>query len=132
MGSVAALVHWGVVVALVAWSGWHPAWANVLGWFVAFHVSFLGHHRLTFHGHGASTLRAAARFLGISATAFVLNEGAYVLLLRWTSLRYELALAVVLAGVAVMTYAWSRHWAFPASTDRPLEQPLATGRRRDQ
>lgn len=126
VGSLAAVVHWFVVVALVTRSGWHPALANVLGWFVAFHVSFAGHHRLTFSGHGASTLSAAARFLAISASAFLLNEVVYVLLLWWTPLPYQLALAIVLVGGAVMTYAWSRHWAFPASTDRPLGQPPAT------
>lgn len=126
VGTLAAVVHWLMVVALVTWFGWHPALSNVFGWLLAFNISFAGHHRLTFRGHGASATSAGVRFLCISASAFALNEMAYVLLLSWTPLHYDLALAIVLAAVAVITYALSRHWAFPASTEPRSRQPPAT------
>lgn len=119
VGSLAAVLHWLVVVGLVRLLGAHPLAANVAGWLSAFGVSFGGHHRLTFRGHGAAAHAAAARFLAVSATAFALNEAAYAVLLRWTSWRYDVVLAAVLVGVAVMTYLLGRHWAFVGNPGPP-------------
>jgi putative flippase GtrA len=86
--------------------------ANVLGWLVALTVSFVGHDRLTFRGHGAARGAAAARFFVVSAAGFALNESAYAVLLEWTTHRYDLLLAIVLLAVAALTYLLSRRWAF--------------------
>lgn len=112
VGCAAAAVHWGVVVWLVQHWGWRPLVANVFGWLVAFTVSFAGHHRLTFRDHAAPLGRSAARFFLVSAGGFSINEAVYALLLHWSGLRYDLALAAVLVAVAVLTYLASRHWAF--------------------
>lgn len=100
------------MVWLVSHWAWHPLVANVPGWFVAFGVSFAGHHLLTFRGHGAGAGAAAARFLMVSAGGFAVNESAYALLLEWTGQRYDLLLAVVLLAVATLTYLLGRHWVF--------------------
>jgi putative flippase GtrA len=112
VGCAAAAVHWTGVVWLVSQWGLQPALANVPAWLMAFVVSFVGHHRWTFGDRGAAMGQAAARFLLVSATGFAINEGAYVALLHWSSLRYDLVLAGVLVAVAVLTYLASRHWAF--------------------
>ena len=112
VGCAAAAVHWCVATSLVALAGWPPLRANVAGWLVALGVSFTGHHRLSFRGHGSSIGRAGLRFFMISAGGFLVNESAYALLLRWTSARYDVLLAMVLVGVAGATYLLSRHWAF--------------------
>lgn len=101
-----------VVVALVSGWGWRPLVANILGWLVAFTVSFAGHHRLTFGRHGASIWSSAARFFVVSAGGFGINEASYALLLGWSAQRYDLILAVVLIAVAAVTYLLGRHWAF--------------------
>lgn len=105
-------MHWAVVVTLVGDWGWRPLVANVIGWLVAFTVSFVGHHRLTFSGHGASIRSSAARFFVVSAGGFTVNEVSYALLLKWSNQRYDLILAVVLVAVAGVTYLLGRHWAF--------------------
>ena len=112
VGCVAAAVHWSVVVGLVSGLHWRPLVANVVGWLVAFVVSFSGHHRLSFHGHGVQWHVAARRFFVVSAAGFAINECAYAALLGWTGLHYDLLLAVVLVAVAVLTYLLGRHWAF--------------------
>lgn len=112
VGCAAAAVHWSVATALVALGGWAPLLANVVGWLVALGVSFTGHHRLSFRGHGNSVGRAGLRFFSISAGGFLINETLYALLLHWTSARYDVLLAGVLIGVAGATYLLSRHWAF--------------------
>jgi putative flippase GtrA len=112
VGCTAAMVHWGVVVLLVEHAGWRPLLANVIGWLVAFTVSFSGHHRWTFRDHGAPVRRSALRFFLVSAAGFSINEFSYAILLQWSGMRYDLVLAVVLVAVAVLTYLLSRHWAF--------------------
>ncbi|HEY9108261.1 MAG TPA: GtrA family protein, partial [Roseateles sp.] len=106
VGCAAAAVHWVTVVALVGHAGWRPLTANVVGWLAAVGVSFLGHHLRTFRGHGGRLLHALPRFLLLSASGFAINESVYALLLRGGH-RYDLVLAVVLVGVAGITYRLS-------------------------
>ena len=112
VGGLAALTHWAVAVLCVEQLGLTPLVANVFGWLVAFNVSLFGHYHLTFKHQHAPFKQAAIRFFGVSLLAFSLNELAYAAVLRFTSLPYQLALALVLLGVAVMTFVLSRFWAF--------------------
>ena len=112
VGCAAALVHLGVVILLVSGRGLAPLVANVAGWLVAFMVSFSGHWLLTFRSLQAPLWRAARRFFGISMAGFGANELAYAALLNWTGLRYDVLLAAILLGIAVMTYLLSSRWAF--------------------
>jgi putative flippase GtrA len=112
VGTAAAAIHLAVVVTLVRWGGWRPPGANVVGWLVAFLCSFLGHYYTTFRGAQAPVAQAARRFFAVSALGFAANQGAYVLLLELSGMRYDIALALVLVAVACMTYLLGRHWAF--------------------
>ena len=111
VGCTAAAVHWAVVVALVD-GGMRPLLANPIGWFVAFWLSWAGHHWLTFAHAQASAWRSLPRFALVSFAGFAVNEAAYAVLLHRTGLGYALALAIVLALVAVLTWIASRRWAF--------------------
>ncbi|MEY2891390.1 MAG: hypothetical protein RJA98_1298 [Pseudomonadota bacterium] len=112
VGCAAAAVHWLTVVGLVSGAGWRPLWANGVGWLIAFHVSFAGHHRYTFGDRQASVTQSGPRFFALSAGGFAINEAAYAALLHLGVQRYELALLAVLVGVAVLTYLLGRGWAF--------------------
>lgn len=111
VGCAAAATHWLLVVLLVR-HGLAPLAANPLGWFGAFWVSWGGHRRLTFGAVDAPLRQALPRFFVVSLAGFVANEAAYAVLLAGTGLRYDLALGLVLVGVAVATWLLSRHWAF--------------------
>lgn len=115
VGCTAAAVHFGVVVALVEGAALPPLVANVAGWLVAFIVSFCGQWLLTFRGSGAPWRQALGRFFLVSLLGFAANESAYAVLLHFSALPYELLLALVLVGVAVMTYLLSARWAFRGS-----------------
>lgn len=115
IGSAAAATHFAVVWAAVAFGGLVPLLANVIGWAVAFAVSFAGHHVWTFADQQAPVMQSARRFMFVSAAGFVINEAAYALLLHSSALDYRSALVIVLLGVAVMTYLLSRFWAFKAA-----------------
>lgn len=110
VGVGAMLVHWLVVVAIVP-LGIKELIANVIGFAVAFNVSYFGHHYWTF-GSSADTQTTFKRFLVVAITSFIVNECLFSLLLRFTSLDYRLALAIVLIAVAGLTFVLSRLWAF--------------------
>ena len=116
VGCGAAATHWIVAVLCVEGLSLPPLLANVVGWLVAFNVSLFGHYHLTFKHQRAPWKQAAIRFFGVASLAFALNELAYAFLLRTTTLRYDVALAVVLVAVAVLTFILSRFWAFRQST----------------
>jgi putative flippase GtrA len=112
VGCAAAATHFAVVVFLVSQWGVPPLAANVLGWLIAFVVSFTGHWRLTFRAQQAPLLQSVRRFFGISLAAFALNETAYAVMLHWTNMRYDVVLFLILVAVAVITYLLSSRWAF--------------------
>jgi putative flippase GtrA len=118
VGAAAAATHLAVVMVLVEGTGLSPLWANVGGWAVAFIVSFSGHYRLTFSGSGAHLGAAARRFGLISFAGFLANQAAYAVALRFSRLNYALLLAAVLIGVAVLTFVFSRWWAFARTAPR--------------
>lgn len=115
VGCAAAATHWVVAVACVAVAGLAPLLGNVIGWLVAFGVSFTGHYRLTFRHQHAPLARAAIRFFMVSALGFGINEISYAILLHTTHIRYDILLALVLVGIAGMTFILGRYWAFRRS-----------------
>ena len=112
IGCAAAAVHLAVVRLLVGAQLLAPLTANVVGWLVAFGVSFVGHLRWTFAQQRAPLRHALPRFFALSALGFAVNELAYVVALRFIPWRYDVLLAGVLAGVAVGTFVLSKLWAF--------------------
>ena len=114
VGATAALVHWVVVVLLVSGGYLTPLVANLFGWLVAFGVSFTGHYQLTFRHQRTGVTQAIRRFFLLSAFGFAINEATYALLLKQTLLPYEFLLALILVGVAALTFIFSRFWAFSA------------------
>ncbi|QEW08093.1 GtrA family protein [Nitrincola iocasae] len=111
VGVTALIVHW-LVVRLLVPLGLVPLLANVFGFVVAFNVSYFGHRKLTFKAEELSHSRTLPRFATVALSSFAVNEILYALLLTFTPLRYDLALLIVLGVVAVMTYLFSRFWAF--------------------
>jgi putative flippase GtrA len=116
VGCAAAATHWLVVVATVNWLGLAPLLANVIGWLIAFVVSFAGHYQLTFRQQHAPLFKAARRFFAVSALGFGVNELAYAWLLQATPLRYDVLLAIILIGMAFITFILGRFWAFRHKT----------------
>jgi putative flippase GtrA len=115
VGGAATAVHFGTVLLLVHALALPPLGANLLAWWVAFAVSYGGHRRLTYRAQAAPLGRSVRRFAAVSLAGLAVNESAYALLLHFTALRFDVALAFVLAAVAVVTYWVGRHWAFAGS-----------------
>lgn len=117
VGSAAAAVHWLVACAALRGLGWSPQAANLLGFALAFGVSYAGHRRYSFRS-AASHRTALPRFAAVALAAFAANGLLYEVLLR-SGWRPELALALVLLAVAGGTYAAGRLWAFRVAHPAP-------------
>lgn len=131
VGTGAAAVHFGVVVALASLWHWEPLLANPAGWAVAFVASYGGHRLLTFGDVNAPWAQSMRRFFIVSALGFVVNQTAYALLLTRGGVEYRVALAMVLLAVAVATFMASRGWAFlgrPAAPTPRATPPTAPDR----
>jgi putative flippase GtrA len=115
VGCAAAGTHWLVVVGCVEILHARPLIANLVGWMVAFGVSFSGHFLLTFRHQAGAWHVAARRFFVISAAGFLINEATYAWLLHRTAVRYDLLLALVLVAIAILTFIVSRLWGFRRS-----------------
>ena len=112
VGASAAIVHWVIAVAGVKYIQLNPLWANLIGWLVAFTVSFSGHYHLTFRHQRAGARQAVRRFFLISAAGFAVNELSYAYLLAYTQIPYDLLLLGILVAVAGATFIASRFWGF--------------------
>jgi len=113
VGSAAAITHLTVVALVVELLHLKPLAANVIGFCVAFLVSFCGHARWTFPISPERYAAARTRFFAVACTGFVLNQAAYAEALHLLGPRtYLPALAAVLIGVAVATFLLSKLWAF--------------------
>jgi putative flippase GtrA len=112
VGGLAALTHLTVVVALVSAGIAAPLVANVAGFLVAFWVSYFGQRNWTFRAKNVRHRRGVPLHFAVATGSFLLNEGLFWLLLRFTPLPYPVALVIVLAAVAVVTFVLLRRWVF--------------------
>jgi putative flippase GtrA len=113
VGTAAAFTHLAVAAAAVELFGVHPLVANVIGFGIAFLVSFAGHARWTFPLAPEHFAAARTRFFAVAVSGFVLNQTAYAEALHLFGPAYYLpALAAVLVGVAISTFLLSKLWAF--------------------
>ncbi len=113
VGTAAAFTHLSVVAAMVEALALHPLAANVIGFGVAFLVSFSGHSRWTFPIAREQHATARIRFLVVAVSGFAVNQAAYAWALHIFGPKYYLpVLAAVLLGVAGSTFLLSKLWAF--------------------
>lgn len=112
VGALAALVHYVSALLLEGGLQFSPGSANFLAFLLAFPVSYIGHHTLSFAGSRQPHIHALPRFLLVACTGFAGNQLLLLSLLHFTPVPFWLALALVMVVVAVLTYLLSRFWAF--------------------
>lgn len=111
VGSSALLIHWFTVVSLVP-VGMFPLLANVVGFMMAFLMSYVGHSYWTFLSPATVHRQCLPRFFLVALCGFILNETLYFLLLTYSDLGYQKSLIVVLGLVSFFTFTLSKKWAF--------------------
>jgi len=111
VGGIATLTHLAVA-GVVFWMVPQRLFlANTFGFTVAFLVSYLGHHRLTFRStsrHGQSV----PRFALVAFAGFLINTAA--LWLFTLAVGYQTLIGIVFstAVAAAAVYLLARRWAF--------------------
>jgi putative flippase GtrA len=109
IGTSAAAVNMVGVIILVECFAWQPLWANVIAFLIAYNVSFFGHRFWTFAEGNAQSCQ---KFFMVACFSFIINEGLFYMLLHWVGWWYPVALFVDLLCVAVVTFIFSKFWAF--------------------
>lgn len=111
IGASAALTHLIVVLNLVSYLSLDPLIANIIAFFIAFNISYLGHKHLTFAQIGNDKELSLPHFFFVASSAGILNELLYFLLLRFTDIHYLVGLTLILGLVSVYNFFLSRFWA---------------------
>ena len=112
IGAAAAAVHYVVAVGIEFAQLTSPAKANILGFLLAFPVSYWGHRILSFAAHTATHQQAFPKFFTVALTGFLINQFMVINALHFTAMPFWLVLAVVMIVVAISTYLLSYYWAF--------------------
>lgn len=111
VGSVAAIIHFTVVVLLVQFYHLAPLVANVGGFLVSFQFSYWGHRAWTFAATEVLHREAYPRLVLVQCINFGLNESLYYIFLS-LHLPYQLALLIVLSILPFFTFISSKFWVF--------------------
>lgn len=111
IGGAAALINIFIVLALVSALEIQPLHANILGFLIAFNVSFFGHKYLTFSELHDQKQLSLPHFFMVAVSSGMMNEALYFLFLRFTHLNYIVALILVLGLISIYTFMLSRFWA---------------------
>lgn len=112
VGISALLVHYCLVTLALVPLGVQPLVANVVGFLLAFQVSYWGHRSLTFQAGHVAHRQALPRFFAVACLSFCVNEAMYFILLHYSRLDYRSALLIVLFTVAALTFLLGKLWAF--------------------
>lgn len=113
VGSLAAATHFIALIFFVQFIEVKPAAANILAFFVAFLVSFIGHYQLTFRQTTHSFLQALWRWFCSSLLGFVLNQALFLFgLNHFGQKAYVLIWLVITVFITMITFLLGKFWAF--------------------
>lgn len=111
VGLVAAVVHYGVLVALVEWWGITPVPATLAGYVAGGVVSYALNRRLTYRSdrpHGEATWRFAL----VAFVGFLLTGAFMHVFVNWAGAPYLPAQIVTTGIVLVWSFLANRIWTF--------------------
>lgn len=111
VGLTASLTHFLAASALFSLAAVPIFYANVVGFSLAFLVSYLGHYHLSFRST-APALSALARFLAVALIGFALNNVVLFALHAGLGFHELVALAGAIVVSAGFVFILSKLWAF--------------------
>jgi len=116
VGSLAALTHVAVYVAVVEATGVHPSFSNVLAFMIAFGVSFVGHFYWTFATPDNLNQRPIGRplykFSLVALFGFLLNALAVYIVTDVLEVSYLYATIFMLTITPISVFLLGKLWAF--------------------
>lgn len=111
VGSLAAILHFSVVVLLVQKFALPPLTANLFGFGCGFQISYWGHRSWTFRATEILHRIAFTKLIIVQIINLTLNETLYYVMLSM-HLPYQVALLIVLTTLPIFTFMMSKLWVF--------------------
>lgn len=115
VGVVAAIGHYGMLIALSELAGVGPVPASLAGFIVGGLISYLLNYRFTFRSTKQHR-EALTKFLVVAAMGFVLNGAAMWLLTGPADLHYLAGQLIATGLVLIWTFSCNRIWTFHERT----------------
>lgn len=126
VGVAAAITHFVMLTLCVEWLALSYALSNLIGFLVAFQVSFLGHYYLTFKKNQTNQYaiddkqvekqaiyQHLFKWFISAAMGFLANQGLFLLALRYINHHWYWLIWLVVTGiVTVMSFLLAKFWAF--------------------
>lgn len=112
-GALATAVHGVMLSVLVEGLAIDPVAANVPAFGIAFAVSYLFHHRVTF-GSELPHRQALLRYLSVALAGLGTNTLVLAAAVHLTALHYLIGFVLATVAAAVQTFVLSKRWAFEA------------------
>ncbi len=111
VGVGATITHAGVLWALVEFVSLRPSIATVIGFLVAFNVSYFGHYYFTFRSKEPHR-RALPGFAATATAGAVLNWLIFVIATDILNVNYWISFGVAVVTVPIFVFVVSRRVAF--------------------
>jgi len=111
VGLIAAVAHFGVLIALVEGGGIAPVIATLWAFLAGVAVSYVLNRRYTFRS-GRPHRAAAPRFFAVSAVGFVLNGAGMWFLIEAWGVPYLIAQVIATTIVLIWNFSANRWWTF--------------------
>lgn len=112
VGVVATTAHYFVAVGLEFLQILPALLANLIGFLVAFPLSFIGHHRFSFPSQGRKVHLSLLRFFIVAVVGFSLNQLLIYFNLKLLEFSFCFMLGLAMVLIAISTYLLSRYWVF--------------------
>ncbi len=112
-GLAATALHIAVAFAAIGLLGWSVFPANLLAFLCGFALAFTGHYYFTFRS-SARYHQALRRYFIISTTAFLVNNGLLLVLVKSGFLSDIASIVLAAAVIPLVSYTASRLWGFRA------------------
>ncbi len=115
VGGIVAVVHFGILIALVSSSDVSPTLASTIGFVVSAAINYLLNYTFTFRStarHSAAIVKfALVALIGLSLNAALMKAGTDGL-----GINYLFVQTVAIACVVVWNFFANKHWTFGQAT----------------
>ena len=111
VGVAAAIVHYGLLIALVELAAWRPTMATLIGYIGGGIVSYILNRSLTYRSDRPHE-EAGWRFAVVAGVGFVLTYGLMELLHGRAGVPYVLAQVMITGLVLIWSFFAHKLWSF--------------------
>jgi len=112
VGLCATAVHFSAVIFLVEMTTSKPLIANIVGFLIAFQISYWGHRTWTFSDTTALHRVALPKLFLVGTAGLVANESLFYVFMTVLHLPYQLALFFVLSILPLVNFTLGKIWIF--------------------